>query len=81
MVINLKQKKIHFDLRFILTYNIYVCYIEHGVFFTDIYGGLPITHNPLFLKEVEKVLVDINQRKAIEIILNYDRIPSNNFTR
>ena len=23
MVINLEQKKIHFDLRFILTYNIY----------------------------------------------------------
>ena len=25
MVINLEQKKIHFDLRFILTYNIYTC--------------------------------------------------------
>ena len=27
MVINLEQKKIHFDLRFILTYNIYI-YID-----------------------------------------------------
>ena len=25
MVINLEQKKVHFDLRFILTYNIYMC--------------------------------------------------------
>ena len=24
MVINLEQKKIHFDLRFILTYNVYI---------------------------------------------------------
>ena len=27
MVINLEQKKIHFDLRFILTYNKYICKI------------------------------------------------------
>ena len=29
MVINLEQKKVYFDLRFILTYNIYMCVYLH----------------------------------------------------
>ena len=38
MVINLKQKKIHFDLRFILTYNIYIA-------FCQIFSGIYQLHN------------------------------------
>ena len=30
MVINLEQKKSHFDCRFILTYNIYTCMMAFG---------------------------------------------------